>query len=264
MSPSLLTPPIPAEVNLTGRPGRIVRPRLSCYNCHRNDRLIKYSPTLKLDLCRDCAIELEKQHRRQHPELYLIYCNVPKEIADRSFDNYTGNKNLIKALQDHIITKPFQSLVLTGICGSGKTHLAISLMRYLIQHNISLNKLYFLEFPVLLNEVRHSYNPNSRASEYEIIQPYKTYPLLVLDDVGYNEGDGKIASEFTCRILGDLARGWDFDKQKYIVTTNLEDNAELRTVFGERIASRMAKAEYIKIDMPDYRKNIPALTTDDN
>jgi hypothetical protein len=44
----------------------------------------------------------------------------------------------------------------------------------------------------------------------------------------------------------------------------LEDNAELRTVFGERIASRMAKAEYIKIDMPDYRKNIPALTTDDN
>jgi DNA replication protein DnaC len=73
-------------------------------------------------------------------------------------------------------------LLLTGSNGVGKTHLAVAVLRELALTKGASGQ--FWDFHELMREIKNSYDPTTRTSEYEVLAPVVELPLLLLDDLG--------------------------------------------------------------------------------
>ena len=73
---------------------------------------------------------------------------------------------------------PEKWLLLAGSIGWGKSHLAACIVNKRLERNAIAK---FLDFPSVLQELRASFDSGKYA---QILEGYKTVPLLVLDDVG--------------------------------------------------------------------------------
>lgn len=73
-------------------------------------------------------------------------------------------------------------LLFTGSNGTGKTHLAVAVLRELAtSHGVSGQ---FWDYHELLREIRNSYDPSTAFTEYEVLEPIINMELLLLDDLG--------------------------------------------------------------------------------
>ncbi len=72
-------------------------------------------------------------------------------------------------------------LVLQGVTGCGKTHLASAIVNYRYQANKSA---LFIFVPEFLDHLRSAFNPDSKISYDQLFEKVKNTPLLVLDDFG--------------------------------------------------------------------------------
>ncbi|MEQ4511790.1 MAG: ATP-binding protein [Dickeya sp.] len=78
------------------------------------------------------------------------------------------------------------SLVLTGRPGTGKTHLAVAIMRALIErHDIDT---YMTTAQRIIRAMRDSWRQSSNRTEYEVLSFYCEKDLLVIDEVGMQHG----------------------------------------------------------------------------
>jgi DNA replication protein DnaC len=168
----------------------------------------------------------------------LQYCGVPKLYGECTLDNYHGNEKLVNELR-----MEKDNIVLRGNTGSGKTHLAIAMLKMQ-----ALMDSRFVTVPDLLLKIRSSFN-GGLETEDEIIREFSSMPVLVLDDLGAEK-----TSEFAITTLYIILDRRIRDCRKTIITTNLSKE-EIENTFGARIASRLSCMENIKINMPDYRKN---------
>lgn len=205
--------------------------------------------------------ELRKDYQ---PKFNPISYGVPKKYMESTFENFVGNLGLIKALKEY----SGGGLVLSGNTGTGKTHLAVSLMRNLetmewiqyCQENINLlkagveastrhksNKV-FITAPELLLEIRKSFQNDSEYSESDILDRYSKCGLLVLDDLGSEK-----TTEYAITTLYILINRRDSQLKNTVITTNLS-LAEIEEKLNARIASRLSGWRNMKISMPDYRK----------
>jgi DNA replication protein DnaC len=163
---------------------------------------------------------------------------VPRLYGGCSFDSFNGNNKLIDTLK--LLAKDGSNVVLRGPTGSGKTHLAISM---LLSHGAGR----FITVPDLLLNIRSSFGEDGRSEE-EIVNSYTWQPLLILDDLGAEK-----PTEYSVTTLYIVIDRRVRDMRKTIITTNLEQG-QIEATFGARIASRLAGMENIKINMPDWRK----------
>ena len=72
-------------------------------------------------------------------------------------------------------------LLLTGVYGCGKTHLAAAIANERIR---SGDTALFMVVPDLLDHLRTTYSPNSDVSFDDLFEQVRTTPLLILDDLG--------------------------------------------------------------------------------
>lgn len=73
-------------------------------------------------------------------------------------------------------------LLLTGSNGTGKTHLAVAVLRELAtRHGVNGQ---FWDYHELLREIRNSYDPSTAFTEYEVLEPIINMEVLLLDDLG--------------------------------------------------------------------------------
>ncbi|MBI2846037.1 MAG: ATP-binding protein [Chloroflexi bacterium] len=93
-----------------------------------------------------------------------------EEILKRAYD-------LAKAFADN----PRGWLVLSGLAGVGKTHLAAAIANQRLEQG---HLVLFVSLPDLLDHLRSSFIPDSEAAYDERLEAVRTAPLLVLDDVG--------------------------------------------------------------------------------
>ncbi|MBI2917581.1 MAG: ATP-binding protein [Chloroflexi bacterium] len=78
-------------------------------------------------------------------------------------------------------TSPKGWLVLTGVSGCGKTHLAAAIAN----HRLSQGQpVFFASVPDLLDHLRSAFSPNREESYDAMFEQVRTAPLLVLDDLG--------------------------------------------------------------------------------
>ena len=139
-------------------------------------------------------------------------------------------------------------LVLIGVTGCGKTHLAAAIANYRLQAGKPVK---FEVVPDLLDHLRFTFSPESQVSYDQLFEEVKNAPLLILDDFGEQS-----------------TTPWAQEKLYQII--NYRYNARLATVITTRcsldeiespVSSRLAdpKISLIwNITAPDYRTDATA------
>ena len=82
-----------------------------------------------------------------------------------------------------------KGLLFTGSIGVGKTHLAVGVLRRLVQER-GVRGL-FCDYRELLKSIQNSYNPQVQTTELELLKPVFAAEVLVLDDLGAQTGGGQ-------------------------------------------------------------------------
>ncbi len=137
-------------------------------------------------------------------------------------------------------------LVLMGVTGCGKTHLAAAIANYRLQAG---KPALFLVVPEFLDHLRSAFSPESKVSYDQLFESAKNAPLLTLDDFGEQS-----------------ATPWAQEKLYQVI--NYRYNARLPTVITTscsldeiegRVSSRLTDIKIsnpFNIMAPDYRTDL--------
>jgi DNA replication protein DnaC len=155
-------------------------------------------------------------------------------------------------------------LLFTGGNGTGKTHLAVAVLRELAETQGVHGQ--FWDFHELMREIRNSYNPATAITEYELLEPVIELEVLLLDDLGaWKMTDWMNDTLFYILNQRYLAR------RPTLITTNYPDrelsareimdaDPTVRREYlvdriGHRLRSRLLEAcTVVRLDGPDRRQ----------
>lgn len=185
--------------------------------------------------------------------------NLPPLYRNASFDNFvlpadnpmarTGLGTVLMTVRAFArefpnVDKP--GLLFIGDPGTGKTHLAIAVVRTLIARGF---EGVFFDYQNLLERIRSSYDALSGASDKEAYRSALDAEILLLDDLGAHR-----VTEFVEDTVTSLVTYRCNHRKPLIATTNLPDadaggsivdrgaglpgKVEYRTTLGERIGLR--------------------------
>jgi DNA replication protein DnaC len=175
-----------------------------------------------------------------------------------NFVVYEGNEGLRRA---HKEARRFvekypaveKGLFLIGSHGIGKTHLAVAILKAVIEkaHVRGL----FYDTTVLFREIRSTYDVSVQREEFSILRPVLDAELLVLDDVGKDR-----FSDWVEETLNLIVTTRYNDRKVTIFTSNFEDNPDDREPMslirrvGSRVHSRLHEmCEFVEFGGADYR-----------
>lgn len=188
----------------------------------------------------------------------LLSCaEIPKRFESCTFDNYLpGNKSAERNLR---ICKAYAEkwddrlkngggMVMVGLPGTGKNHLAVSIMKEIIrkhQHYVlltSVNKI--------IREYRSTWSKDTTKSESEVIAEFSSPELLVIDEVGVQYG-----SDSERLIIFEIINTRYEEMRPTILISN-ETREQLAEIVGERVIDRMKDGGGCELvfDWESYRK----------
>jgi DNA replication protein DnaC len=146
-----------------------------------------------------------------------------------------------------------KGLCLIGPPGIGKTHIAVAVLREVVEEKGARGLFY--DVRDLLRMIRSTYNPVVRTAEMDIIRPVIDADLLVLDDLGAEKPSDWV--EETMNLIVNTRYN---ERRPTIFTTNYEnlpDEADLDTLkvrVGFRLHSRLHEmCEFLEYDGGDFR-----------
>lgn len=193
------------------------------------------------------------KEKQDYPERFLLNFGVPKKHLHCTLDTFKNNSKLIGICQNYLL-KLDSSILFTGPCGCGKTHLAVSVLREAVKAN-KIAEAIFTTAPELLLEIRQTFQSTPRIidgvviSEADVIEKYSNAPFLILDDLGAEK-----TSEWTITTLYLIIDRRNREEKPTIFTTNMS-LSKVEKHLSSRIASRLADCQIIQISMLDYRKS---------
>lgn len=146
--------------------------------------------------CRDEEIAAESvissdYHERQITKR-LEDEGIPIRFLEASFDSYQAEsdkqrdfKQVFEDYAEKIKAGSNESLFVAGTVGTGKTHLAIALIREIMSE---VKDFRYTTVTKMIRDIRSSYTRESRKSEQDLIDEYASVKLLILDEVGLQLG----------------------------------------------------------------------------
>jgi DNA replication protein DnaC len=198
--------------------------------------------------------------RQQVGQHHLADANIPKRYQHCTLDNFAAyNETLEKALtQARRIVNAFpvvgRGLLLEGQPGVGKTHLAVAVLKQVIQASGARGLFY--DTRDLLRVIRSTYDPSIRTTELEILRPVMHADLLVLDDLGAEK-----TSEWVDETMNLIVNTRYNERRLTIFTSNymdIPDDSDPNSLLfriGFRMRSRLHEmCEFIEMDGADYRE----------
>jgi DNA replication protein DnaC len=142
-----------------------------------------------------------------------VYDNIPG--AGIFKERLTQAKLLVEAFaREYPLTRD-TGLLLSGHCGSGKTHLAVALLKHLVRRG---HEALFYDYRELLKEIQSSYNPANPATESGLLEPVLKCEVLLLDDLGSSK-----PSNWELEMVGHILNTRYNDQRVTILTSNYLD-----------------------------------------
>lgn len=145
-------------------------------------------------------------------------------------------------------------LLFTGTAGVGKTHLAVAVLRELIEAGV---RGIFADYRDLLREIQDSYNPVSETSELQVLRPLLEADVLLLDELGARRPTAWVRDTVT-HLLNDR-----YNRRRItLITTNYYDDpgpdkATLEERIGNRLRSRLHEmCRPIVMRGVDFRRHV--------
>jgi DNA replication protein DnaC len=206
--------------------------------------------------------------------------NFDTDMYDTGVDAPAWNRSLAQA---KLVTEAFArdypagtdtGLLLMGTYGTGKTHLAVAVLRQIVLRG---HNGLFYDYRELLKEIQGSYNPESQTSELGVLEPVLTADVLLLDDLGASK-----PSPWALETVGHILNSRYNEKRITLLTTNYLDKdgptpTSLRRgprlpsgqevpdmredSLSERVGGRIRSRLYemcrtIELKAPDYRLEV--------
>jgi DNA replication protein DnaC len=185
---------------------------------------------------------------------------IPPRYARCSLQNFVTypNERLLSALAHARRFAEAFPAVAKGLCligppGIGKTHIAVAVLRDVIERTHVRGLFY--DVRDLLRVIRSTYNPVVRTAEMDILRPVMDAELLVLDDLGAEK-----PSEWVEETINLIVNTRYNERRPTIFTTNFEDVPDeadldsLRVRVGFRLHSRLHEmCDFLEYDGGDFR-----------
>lgn len=222
--------------------------------------------TPHLSACPQCLTEqaarraLQAEQAAQHQrseELKALqaWSSIPPRFADVVLSDYEatarGQKYAQMVCQTFVDTFPEQwdkgrSLLFTGKCGTGKTHLACAIGNLVMAQHLAQVK--FGTASDLLRSIKETYRKGSQRSERQTLGDLLNADLLIIDEVGAQSG-----TEHELQLLFELFNGRYQGLKPTILISNLSTE-ELEAFLGERIMDRFREcAADLAFDWESHR-----------
>ena len=168
-----------------------------------------------------------------------------------------------QTLLDEFLSIEGRGLLFVGPVGVGKTHLAVAILREVIER-YQVPGLFY-QFGALLRRIQDSYNPISQTSELAVLQPVFDADVLVLDELGASK-----PTDWVRDTMMQIINARYNDKRLTIFTTNYSDRRRnekdtselLEDRIGVPLRSRLYEmCKTVEIEGDDYRKRSLAQTS---
>lgn len=214
--------------------------------------------------CPDCVSEEESAklkaeaerkaiEAQQRMERLLDQACIPQRFIGRTFDHFKATTpDQQSALQ---ITRAYAEnfeqhwkkgtgLILSGLPGTGKSHLAGAVLQSILPDYCGL----YVTCLGLIRIVRSTWRKDSESSESDVMRMLAEVPLLVIDEIGVQYGtDGEQTILF--ELLDERYR----NMAPSILLTNQDKNG-LKTFLGERTYDRLTEtSRWVAFDWESYR-----------
>jgi len=218
---------------------------------------------------------------RARAESLLTSAHIPKRYEHCELSNFTADFPGAEASISlaHIAASRFaeefsprdgQGLLLVGGIGTGKTHLAVGIIKELVSRYGS--HCLFYDYRELLKEIQNSYNDSVQATELQVLRPVFDAEVLVLDELGAVK-----PSEWVWDTVSLILNTRYNNRRTTIITTNFADEpaagvgsasasgrtfafaATRRETLGDRIGERMRSrlhemCRIVRMEGPDFRQ----------
>lgn len=163
---------------------------------------------------------------------------IPPRYRDRRFENYkasgrhqvTAKQHAMAYLKLLLEGNCSASLVMTGLPGTGKTHLACAIANAYTRKG---GEVVFIKVAAMIRKIRETYRHDSELTEQQAINAFRDLDLLVLDEVGIQKGDDK-----EINLLFEVLD----DRYAYLKPTILLSNLtveEMEQLLGVRVIDRL-------------------------
>jgi len=200
-----------------------------------------------------------------HRQRLLQTARIPPRYQHCTLQGYVaGDAELSKWIAkreaqivlDEFLSLDGRGLVFVGAVGVGKTHLAVAILRELIER-YQVRGLFY-QFGALLRQIQDSYNPISQTSELKVLEPVFEADVLVLDELGASK-----PTDWVRDTMMQIINTRYNDKRVTIFTTNYSDSRKrdedsieiLEDRVGVALRSRLYEmCKTVVIEGEDYRK----------
>jgi len=199
-------------------------------------------------------------HAARIPARYQ-HCTLQGYDAGDSDSKWIAKIEADRVINDYLVIDG-RGLLFVGAVGVGKTHLAVALLRELIDR-YQVRGLFY-QFGALLRRIQDSYNPVSQTSELAVLGPVFEADVLVLDELGASK-----PTDWVRDTMMQIINTRYNDKRLTIFTTNYSDKRKtekdptelLEERIGVALRSRLYEmCKTVEIEGEDYRKRSLAQT----
>ena len=193
-----------------------------------------------------CSCRMARQAMRR-----MERANIPRRHEHATLQNYesvetTGSHETMLEAQfkahQFVLEYPHNTdgrgLMFVGLAGRGKTHLAVGVLRALIEEKGCQGL--FSDYGDMLKQIQNSYNPRSETTEFQLLQPVMEAEVLLLDDLGSIK-----PTTWVLDTVGQVLNARYNHKRTTIITTNFANRAPAggsvpsEPTLGDRIGERM-------------------------